>query len=144
MSISFRVALTIRLTQKHLQIKQNMHHLFWNLKKCPIAFINFLPTFTVTITSKIIKFCRQLSLFVSVYFYRYLRTYKIPLPVNTINFLFFNRYSWNSKIALPVGVILFLFNWATGKTKTPILLYTMQHPRYFLIFTINLNEFAIS
>ena len=85
-----------------------------------------------------------LSLFVSVYFYRYLHTYKILLPVKTINFLSFYRYYWNYKIVLLVAVILFLFNWHTCKTKTPILLYIMQHPRQFLIFGINLNEFSVS
>ena len=40
--------------------------------------------------------------------------------------------------------MLVLFNWRTGKTKTHILLFTMQHPRHFLTFDINLNEFAVS
>ena len=38
----------------------------------------------------------------------------------------------------------FLFNWRTGKTKTPILLYIMQHPRQFLIFGVNFNGFSVS
>ena len=92
----------------------------------------------------IIKFCYRLSLFVFVFFNRYLHTSKIPLSVNMINFLFFYGYYWNYKIALLLAVILVLFNWHTGKTNTPILLYIMQHPRYFLIFGINLNEFAVS
>ena len=109
--------------------------------KCAIAFTIFLATFTVTVT---LKFCCWLSLFVSVYFYWYLHTYKILLPVKTNNFLYLYRYYSNYKFVLPVAVILFLFNWRTGKTKTPILLYIMQHPRQFLIFGINLNEFSVS
>ena len=55
------------------------------------------------------------------YFCRYLHTYKILLPVKTINFLFYQVFFF-------FFFILFLFNWGTGKTKTPILLYIMQHP----------------
>ena len=115
---------------------------FWELKNRAIAFTTVLPTFNVNVTLKIMKFCCRLSLFVSVYFYRYFHTYKIPLPVNTNNF--FYRYYWNYKIALPVTVILVLFTWRTGKTKTHILLFIIQHPRHFLIFDINLNKFALS
>ena len=91
----------------------------------------------------LIKFCCRLSLFISIYFYRYLHTNKLVLLVNTINFIFY-RYYWNYEIALPVAVILILFRWRTGKSKTHILLYIVQHPRHFFNFGINLNEFVVT
>ena len=83
------------------------------------------------------------SLSVSVYFYWYLHTYKILLPVKTINFLFFQWYYWNYKIALPVTAILFLFNWCTGKTKTTIFYfnYIMHLQGSFLSLAFILMNF---
>ena len=108
----------------------------WELKFCAFAFTTFLLPFAVTVTLKIIKLPCRWSLFVFVYFYRYLHTHEIPLAVNAINILFL-PVLLHHKIALSVAVILVLLNWHTVKTKTHILLYVMQHPRYFLIFSIN-------
>ena len=69
--------------------------------------------------------------------------HKILLPVQTINFLFL-LVLLELQICVASCCHPFLFNWHTSKTKTPILLYIMQHPRQFLIVGINLNEFSVT
>ena len=144
MPMNFGVALPTRLSQKISRLNRTCVSYLGN-KKLRYCFYNCFTYFYCYRHFKDSKFCCRLSLFVPVYFYRYLHTYKTPLPVKTISFLFFfYRYYWYYRISLPVSVILVLFNWRTGKTKTHILLHIMQHPRHFLIFDINFNKFAVS
>ena len=63
-----------------------------------------------------------LSLFVSVYFYWYLHTYKILLLVKTINFLFFLPVLLELQNCVAGCRHPFLFNWRTSKTKLPFYL----------------------
>ena len=127
--MKFGVALTIRLSQKYLQIKQNMHHLFWNLK-------NALPIFYLLLHFEDYKVLLPVItiLFVSVYFLRYFIT--LTKFCSRLTRLIF--FSLTATLGIPNCVTgcrhPFLFNWATGKTKTPILLYIMQHPRYIFYF----------
>ena len=127
-------------SQKYLQIQQNMHQLFGNWKIALLLF-TVLPTFTVTVTLKK-NFCCRLSLFVSVYFYRYLHTYKVSLPVNTINFLFFTGTIGITKLRcrLPSS-LLYLIG---VPVKQKLTFYFLQCNKARLIFDINLNEFAVS
>ena len=113
------------------------------IKNCAIAFTNVLPTFAITVTFKDYK---VLSPVINICFRLFLLqpSHLQNFVAGKHDYFFFYRYYWNYKIALPVAIILVLFNWRTGKTKIHILLYTMQHPRHFLIFGINLNEFAVS
>ena len=55
---------------------------------------------------KIIKFCHRLSTFVFVYFYCNLHTYKISLPVNTIN-IFFTGTTGTTKLRCQLPLFLF-------------------------------------
>ena len=78
------------------------------LKECAIPFNTFLATFTVTVTLKIVKFCCRLSLFVFVYFYRYLPTYKNSAAGKHDKFSFFLLVLLELQNC--VAVVLFLFD----------------------------------
>ena len=83
----------------------------------------------------------RLSLFVSVYFYWYPHTYKILLPVKTINFLFFTGTIGITKLCCRLPPSFFYLIDVPIKQKTPF---------YFIqcniqgSFGINLNKFSVS